>query len=206
MTKRYFTTNEIAMMCQVSKGSVIRWIKENKLPAAVTVGGHHRVWIDDLLVFLKSLNMVIPADLKAVENSRKSKILIIEDDVNLLGMLRVFFKKYFPTVEILEAQNGFDAGLAVDCHQPQVVLLDLMLPMMDGFQVCQKIRSHPEWNSIKIVVITGLQDPESKIRALALGANHFLSKPFDLEELKRIVSQELGAAQGKTGAELRRAR
>ena len=190
--KKYFTTNEIAMMCQVSKGSVIRWIKENKLPAAVTVGGHHRVYIDDLLVFLKSLNMVVPSDLKATGGEQKKKVLIIEDDVKLLGLLRTFFEKTFPSIEVHEAQNGFDAGLAVDHDQPELILLDLVLPMMDGFQVCQKIRSRPQWSSIKIIMMTGLQDAETKSHALELGANYFLTKPFDLDELKKIVIQELG--------------
>ncbi len=194
--KKYFNTNDISEMCQVSKGSVVRWIKENKLKAANTAGGHHRVWVDDLIAFLRSLNMVIPKDLQVLSAPGAQKVLIVEDDVNLLNLLKTFFKNTFPGLEIHEAKTGFEAGLAISKFQPNLIILDLMLPGMDGFQVCERIRSQAEWNTIKIIVMTGLQSPEVKDRVLRLGADDFLTKPFDLDILKNKILQHLRPFEG----------
>ncbi len=195
--KKYFTTQEIAEMCQVSKGSVIRWIKESKLKAAVTGGGHHRVFVDDLVPFLRALNMVIPPEV--LEVSTKKRALIIEDEPGMISLLRMFFEKSFPDVEIFEAQTGFEAGLAVSKLQPNVVLLDLMLPMIDGFQVCENIRRHREWDHIKIIAMTGLNESSTRRRVLGLGADDFMAKPFGQDIFTDKVGKALGmnAVQGR---------
>ena len=190
--EKYFNTHEVARMCQVTRGSVIRWIHEGKLAAAVTAGGHHRVRAVDLHQLLMNLKMVVPLELENLfQKTRPSHILIVDDDPNIRTMLRKFLEKFFPDHLISEAMDGFEAGLLVQNLKPELLLLDLMLPGIDGFRICKRIRSQKELDQVKIVVITGLQDEKTKETLLKLGADDFLTKPFNLRLLEVTIRKHL---------------
>lgn len=191
---KYFSTFEVAKICQVSPGSVTRWIHDGKLAASVTAGGHHRVQADNLLKLLRSLRMPIPAELALYE--QQIKILIVDDEVGIRQLLRSIINKYYPDINIEEAEEGFPAGWKAHGFHPDLVLLDIMLPGMDGFRVCQFIRNNPELKRTKIIVITAVQEPEAREKMLKLGADDFITKPFNVEDLKQKIEAQLNFPEG----------
>ena len=201
--EKFFSSFEIAKICQVAPSSVTRWIHEGKLPASMTAGGHHRVLADDLLKFLKALNMPIPPELAQGEKKTPSrKVLIIDDEYGVREMLRWMFQRYFPGFEIEEADEGFAAGWKANGLKPELVIVDIMLPGLDGYRVCQFIRSFEDLKDTKILAISGLRDPDVRSKILQFGANDFIAKPFDVEEIRQKIIALLGLAEnaGSTNA------
>ena len=188
--EKFFRTYEAAKICQVAQGTIIRWIKEGKLPASSTAGGHNRIRAADLVEFLKSLRLPIPAELSS--GNKKTKILIVDDEPEVRHMIRWMLDRDFNSILIEEAEEGFIAGWKACAFQPHLVILDLMLPGLNGFRICEFIRQFSELKETKIIAISALlgdPDVENKIRAL--GANDFLAKPFDLEVLKKKICEQL---------------
>ena len=190
--EKYFTTHEAAKMCHVTRGSVIRWIHVGKLKACITAGGHHRISARDLVGFLRSLNVPLPKELRGFfQTDRVPKILIVDDEENIRKLLLDFFKKNYPHCSVEEAGEGFEAGIKLKNLQPDLVLLDLVLPGMDGFRICQTIRSQTDGKTIKIIAITGVPEEEFEKRMLNLGADDFLFKPFSLDQLGEKILRHL---------------
>lgn len=114
-----------------------------------------------------------------------NKILVVEDEVNTSELLR----RYFEIVgyEVVNANSGEKAVELAKKEQPDVIILDIVLPDMDGYEVCKKLRSEDETGSIPIVFLTTKDDRSDRLEGLKLGADDYLSKPFDVEELRLRV-------------------
>ncbi|RJG00730.1 response regulator transcription factor [Noviherbaspirillum sedimenti] len=121
----------------------------------------------------------------------RSKILIVDDEPNIVLSL-----------EFLMQQSGYDVAIARDgaqalqqmaAFQPDLVLLDVMLPMINGFEVCQQIRENPAWNAVKIVMLSAKGRESEVSKGLALGADAYVTKPFSTKEL---VGQVAGLLAG----------
>ncbi|MCI1857830.1 MAG: response regulator transcription factor [Sporolactobacillus sp.] len=108
----------------------------------------------------------------------KLKILVVDDDWKLRNLLRIYLTK--TNFEPIEATNGRDALLKIKKQTFALVILDVMLPGMDGWQVCRAIRDS---QSIPILMLTALEETKDKVQGLDLGADDYLTKPFDPEEL-----------------------
>ncbi len=208
---RYFSTFDAARICHVSPGSMIRWIREGRLSAAKTAGGHHRILDSDLVGLLRSLQMPVPTELggsgtaqpapaAAQETDLLPRILIVDDEKDVCQLIRQILEVDLKAVKVLEAHDGFEAGWKAHQFKPHLVILDLMLPGMDGFHVCRFIRNISELKDTRILAISGLNlaDKEKKIKDL--GADDFLEKPFDLELLKSKVNRLLNGSSWKGGA------
>lgn len=200
--ERYYSTFEVAAMCHVSPGSVIRWIHEGKLAASLTAGGHHRIEANDIIKLLESLRMPLPQDLRMPSPSAGSMVtlLIVDDEDGFRKMIRWFFQEHFPRIRIEEATEGFLAGWKAHGIAPDLIILDINLPGMDGFRVCQMVRSFPELAHTRIIAVTGYGQFNTKDEILKLGANDFLEKPFEMDLFKQKVEEQL-----KVLEELRRA-
>ncbi|MBI4970877.1 MAG: response regulator [Candidatus Omnitrophica bacterium] len=192
--ERYLGTFEVAKFCHVSPGSVFRWIKEGKLQASLTAGGHHRVEVKDLIVFLKTLRISVPAEFADQE---KPRMLIVDDEEEFSHMIRWNLEEEFSDILIEETRDGFHAGWQIHEFRPHLVILDLMMPGLDGFHVLEFVRAHSEFSGTKIIAMSALLAPEVKKRVLDLGANDYVGKPFDLEELKERVAFHLGISTKK---------
>lgn len=189
MSKKALGTYEIAKICQVAPPTVGRWIQEGKLASFTTGGGHHRVWVKDLLVFMKAHNMLVPPELEAYAGSEK--ILIVDDDEGVRHAIIRALQNAYPDLEFYEAADGFEAGHKVSALLPSLVFLDLRLPGVDGFRVCQLIRGDTRLARIKILAMSGYSTKEYHQRALAAGANDFLAKPFEMQDLIQRVNMML---------------
>lgn len=118
------------------------------------------------------------------------KILIADDEPNIVVSLEYLMKREGFDVRV--AANGDDALAQVAEFAPDLVLLDIMLPRRNGFEVCQQLRADPRWRSLKIVMLTAKGRDMEMQKGLALGADVYITKPFSTKELVARVKQLLG--------------
>ena len=188
MRVKTYSTFDIAKMLEVVPGTVANWIDNGKLKAFNTLGGHRRVSQADLLGFLKGNSMPVPDVL--ANASGKMKILIVEDDEKFLKLVVKAFKT-FKDYELLTATDGFQAGQLVEGHKPDLVVLDIMLPDINGFKVCELIKARNK--RTRVIAITGYDSEDIKKKILAAGADAYLIKPFQFKTLFEHVENFLGA-------------
>jgi excisionase family DNA binding protein len=184
MNKTIFTTHDVASICQVSINTVVNWIKNGSLKAYKTKGGHRRILKEDFDHFLVSNQM--PLNLK-------NKILIIDDEKTICEGLQEFFIDN--GFEAATAENGFYGGMLLEKMRPSVVILDIFMPGLDGFWICECIRNHEYLFNTKIIILTGYPSPENIKRAKEAGANRVVTKPVDNHMLLKTTQELLGLYQ-----------
>lgn len=113
--------------------------------------------------------------------NKKGKILVVDDDLKNRKILKDVLE--INNFEVLEAENGIEALEVIYENKPDVILLDIMMPRMNGFEVCRRIKKDPELSYIPVIMITALTDRDSRLRGISEGANDFISKPIDLKEV-----------------------
>jgi len=118
------------------------------------------------------------------------KILIADDEANIVISLEFLMLNSGYQVQI--AANGDEALHQIAEFRPDLILLDIMLPLKNGFEVCQKIRENPAWNGIKVVMLTAKGRESEVTKGLALGADAYITKPFATKELLASVQRLLG--------------
>lgn len=187
--KQVFTTVEVGQFCMVDSTTVITWVEQGKLPAYKTPGGHRRVKREDLIKFLEKFGMPIPPELAM---SKKPRVLIVDDDTGVRNFIQNAIKKADWDCEIAEAIDGFQAGRMVQTFRPDVVVLDLRLPGIDGLKVCKSLKEDPATKRIKILGISGYIPVENRKIFIEAGAEAYLPKPLDLKELVAVLGKLLG--------------
>lgn len=177
-TKTVFTTGEAAKICKVSQQTIIRCFDNGSLKGFRVPGSKfRRIPREQLFLFMKDNG--IPTD--ALESGRK-KLLIVDDDQDLVDLIEDGFRRD-GQFEIRTANNGFDAGMGVKEFRPDLVVLDVMLPDINGKEVCQRVRNDPTMDMVKILCISGMVE-SSKVEGLReAGANDFMQKPFSIDDL-----------------------
>jgi len=188
MPGKYFTTFEASRLLGVSLPTIVNWIKANRLKAHKTPGGHRRIAREDLLAFLRKFQMPIPAEL-AEEDSRPLRILAVDDDPDERDLLRAILEGNGYEVEV--AANGFEAGLLVGAFKPDAVVMDLMMPAMDGFAAIAALRKREETADTPVIACTGLSDPASRQKVISAGFDGHVVKPYPHEELLGLLSRLL---------------
>lgn len=121
------------------------------------------------------------------------RILVVEDDNSLSMMLRLIMKLQQEEWQLAGAVNGVDALAQVEKFQPHLVLLDLMMPEMDGFEFARRVRAEPRYAGVKIVVLSALSDPASRRKAKEIGVLEYWTKPIMPDELQAGLTRVLGA-------------
>lgn len=176
--KTVFTTGEAAKICKVSQQTIIRCFDSGQLKGFRVPGSRfRRIPREQLFMFMRDNG--IPTD--ALE-SGKRKILIVDDDQELVELITDVLERD-GRFEIRSVNNGFDAGMMVKEYHPDLIVLDVMLPDINGKEVCQRVRSDKATADVRIICISGMVE-EDKIGELrAAGANDFLHKPFEVEKL-----------------------
>ena len=122
--------------------------------------------------------------------AKKITILTADDDPQLLRLVARNLE--FEDYDVLTASNGKQALELIEAHAPDAILLDVMMPQMDGFQVCQRVR---EFSTVPIILVTARGQDQDKVRGLDLGADDYLTKPFSVDELLARVRAVLRRAQ-----------
>ncbi|MBN2323167.1 MAG: response regulator [Spirochaetes bacterium] len=185
MPEKIYTTYQIGKFCQVNIRTVIRWIETGKLKAYATPGGHRRVKWSDLINFLTQNRMPIPREL---EEAKRKKILVVDDDPDFLDIVTKILQKV-PEVEIKTTSSGFDAGVLVAEWNPDLILLDFIMPDLDGFEVTRKIRGNPRLKKIPIIAVTSITDPEELEKVKTSGVDTLVTKPIESESFLKKVDR-----------------
>ena len=176
--KTVFTTGEAAKICKVSQQTIIRCFDNGQLKGFRVPGSRfRRIPRDMLYKFMKDNG--IPTD--ALE-SGKRKVLLVDDDVEFVELMTKVLEED-GRFEVRVANTGFDAGMMVKEYRPDLIVLDVMLPDINGKEVCHRVRADNTLEDVRILCISGMIE-EDKIQDLSLsGADDFLHKPFEIEDL-----------------------
>ena len=186
---KMITTGTIASHCHVTYNTVNNWIKQSKLVAYETPGGHHRIFIDDFQRFLKTYGLPPFADASPTIR----KLLVVDDDVAIVDNISCFFHETGGYM-CATALDGYDAGIQVTRFRPDMIILDLFMPKLDGFEVCRKIKADQATAHILVLAITGSTENSHHKQMLDCGADCLLVKPFTLkalhQEVERLFKQQ----------------
>ena len=180
----FVTTGQAARHCQVSVPALRRWIQRGQLNAFKTPGGHFRIVREELQRFLREHGMP-PYPVPPSE----ARILIVDDEPEVVELLREFLAGDPRGFKLETATDGYEALIKVGAFRPSLLLLDNLMPRVDGIEVCRRLKADPEIRAIKILGITG--HPETIPALLEAGADACLTKPMDLVQVRREVERLL---------------
>jgi excisionase family DNA binding protein len=176
LKKAVYTTGEAAEVCNLSQQTIIRCFDNGQLKGFRVPGSKfRRIPHHELITFMKGNN--IPLD--KIGGSR-TRVLVVDDDPEIVELF-VDVLSNDGRFEVETASTGYDAGLKTQTFSPDVVVLDYMLPDINGNQVCQSIRQNPDLDHIRILIISGMVDPGEVETLKSAGADDFIKKPFNIE-------------------------
>jgi excisionase family DNA binding protein len=184
-----FTVFQASKHCHTSPKTIINWIDAGHIKAYKTVGGHRRIKRTDLEDFMRKQGIPIPEGDIAGE---RKKILIVDDDPIIVETIVQALEEEEYDYEIISASDGFEAGLQVNHFRPHLLILDIMMPDIKGYDVCKKIKENEETRDTKIIVLSAYLDDEKFKKMKEYGADLCFSKPLPLPSLKREVAGLLG--------------
>ncbi|MFH0911456.1 MAG: response regulator [Planctomycetota bacterium] len=202
--EKLLTSGKAAKLCQVSVPSVLNWINLGLLPSFKTAGGHNRISPLSLLRFLSSRNMFIPDELYELAGITEDKFnkisgierpvaLVADDDEAICLLLRELLESI--GFLVVDVQSGLESCIQMGLLRPHLLMLDILMPGMNGIQVLQTIRQQPELQKTKIVVISGALDEGLYQELQQIGVKHILQKPLPVSEILRLAKESL-APQG----------
>ncbi len=187
--KDVYTTGEVADICKVSQQTVIRCFDSGRLKGFRVPGSRfRRIPRDSLISFMKSNN--IPLD--QLESGRR-RVLVVDDDDAIVDMFTELLERD-GRFEYRTATTGYEAGIITEQFRPDVLLLDFKLPDINGTGVCRTVRANPALAHMKIIVVSGVADPDEIKELMSCGANEFIRKPFDITEVIDRIAKLVVAA------------
>ncbi|HMK34957.1 MAG TPA: response regulator [Desulfomonilaceae bacterium] len=182
------TVYQASKYCSVTPKTICNWVDEGHIKAFRTVGGHRRIRREDLEAFLRRMN--IPFAAEVAEDERK-RILVIDDDKLIVETIVRSLEEEPHDYEIISAADGFEAGLQVSHFKPDLMILDIMMPDIDGYEVCKRVKQDPMTCGMKVIVLSAYLDEENYEKMKNYGADVCFSKPLPLEKLKKEVADLL---------------
>lgn len=181
--KDTYSTHDVAKICCVTPTTVIRWIEDGLIPAFKTVGGHRRVRRDDLETVCRDRGIPFAVP----EGAEVGRVLVVDDEPVVLDLIRDVVTELNHKFEVEVARDAFDAGRAVVSFRPQLIFLDLMMPGVDGFEVCTRLKRDDVTKDTEVIAITGYYTEANMDRILGAGASACLRKPLDVMEVRGHV-------------------
>ena len=179
-----YTTFEAAKVCHVTHHSIKNWIKQGLIKASRTPGGHYRILEHDLDSFRDQFDM-FPRD-KVIGNRQ---VMIVDDDLDALALMeRVLLDE---GCELIKVSNATEVGLKAIQLSPDLILLDFLMPEINGFDVCRALRTNESTRHIPIMAVTCLDKENDIERIFACGADDYLAKPFKVDKFITKVRELL---------------
>ena len=186
------TVFQAGQQCNVSPKTIINWIDSGHIKAYKTVGGHRRINRTDLVAFMQKQGIPVP---KEESTEGKKKILVVDDDPIIVETIVQALEEDEFDYEVISASDGFEAGLQVNHFSPNLLILDIMMPDIKGYDVCKKIKENPKSRDTKIIVLSAYLDEDKFKKMKENGADACFSKPFPLPQLKEEVARLLGLSK-----------
>ena len=188
--KELFTTGEAAEICRVSQQTIIRCFDSGRLEGFRVPGSKfRRIPRESLVKFMK--NNAIPLD--GMETGKK-KVLVVDDDAEIVDLMVEVLSRD-GRFDVKTATSGYEAGIQTQRFRPDCILLDYMLPDVNGNVVCHTIRKNPEFENIRIIIVSGVIKQEEIDQLLKSGAQDFVKKPFDINDLINRICATLEMLQ-----------
>lgn len=186
--KDVYTTGEVAGICKISQQTVIRCFDSGRLKGFRVPGSRfRRIPRDSLISFMKTNS--IPLD--QLESGRR-RVLVVDDDDAIVDMFTELLERD-GRFEYRTASTGYQAGMITEQFRPDVLLLDFKLPDINGTGVCRTIRANPAFAHMKIIVVSGVADPDEIKELMTCGADEFIRKPFDITEVIGRIAKLVAA-------------
>ena len=187
--QKAYTTFEAAKICHVTHHSIKNWIKQRLIRASRTPGGHYRILEDDLDAFREEYDM-FPRD----KGPSKQRVMIVDDDPDARALIEdILTEKGY---ELIKVSNATEVGLKAAQLLPDLILLDFLMPEINGFDVCKALRANELTRSIPSMAVTCLSKEDDIERIFECGADEYLPKPFKVEQLQEKVQDLIG--KGRT--------
>ena len=183
---RYLTTGEVASRCQVSVGTVKNWIEAGQLEAFRTPGRHFRIRASELRRFQAAFGF-------GAEVDESPRILVVDDQQDFVDLAVDALQDLVHGARVEGACGGYEALLRIGSFQPHLLVLDLRMPGLDGFEVCRRVKEAPITKATKIVAMTGFDDEQAEQLAMTCGADAFVTKRAGLTALGRQIKTLLDA-------------
>ena len=184
----YYTIPQAAKICGVDRTTMWNWVKAGSVEAFVTPGGHHRI-------LHATIETLLQAKPNLSEHPHKKIILIVDDDPLVRETFSIKLER--KNFQVETAADGFKAGLKVLQVKPDLVLLDLFMEGIDGFEICRTIKQNPELKSIIVLAMTGQDTPENKDRVYSEGADGYLPKTVDFKTVLAHINSSLSDREVK---------
>lgn len=181
------TSKKAAEILGVTVRTVQLWTNSGILRAWKTPGGHRRYMLSDLLKLERSFSNTDTQEHQLSVQPDQLSILIIEDDENLLDLYRLRLSEWEPSPKIDYASDGFEGSLKIGSSKPDVVILDLKLPNVDGFRIIEALKKTGTIHDMKLIVVTGLTKEELDTKLPLTDEIFLLQKPVPFDELKRCI-------------------
>jgi len=177
--KAVFTTGEAAEVCKVSQQTIIRCFDAGRLGGFRVPGSKfRRIPREELIKFMRDNDIPI----ETLTGARKKRVLIVDDDPQIVELF-VDVLSRDERFEIKTAMTGYDAGLITEQFKPDLMILDYMLPDINGNVVCQTVRKNPDLGDMRIIIVSGVVNQDQIHDLLTAGADEFVKKPFNIEKL-----------------------
>ncbi len=170
------TTSEIVSRVNMSKATALKYLdgmKEKNLVDSEEIGTA-KIW------FLKTEEEIV---------EKKIKVLVADDDKNVINIIRYSIGS--EQFEILEAANGKEALGMVFAKSPDILILDIMMPEMDGYMVCKELKEHDSTKNLPIIILSAKGSVDDKLKAIGFGIDDYMIKPFDPRELEARIKMRL---------------
>jgi excisionase family DNA binding protein len=180
--KTYCTSKQAAALLMVSPVTVREWTRKGVLRAVSTAGGHRRFMIEDLRAFAAAHGIRLESD-STVAAAGPNRVLLVDDDVVFATYLRQIILTASPNIQVQCASDGFEAGQLTESFRPQLVVLDIKMPRVDGIELCRRLRASPTTANAELVVMSNALNEESIAAVRAAGANRWLEKGASRAEI-----------------------
>lgn len=193
----FYTTFQVARLLGVSPPTVVNWVNSGLLQAHKTPGGHRRIRQEELVAFARAQDYPIPAALTEAEappTNGPRRVLVVDDNPDFCLMVKEYLELE-AGFEVETAHSGFAAGLTIGRFHPGVILMDIRMPEMDGFEAVHHLREDPDMRAVPVIACTGQSDPEVERRVQQEGFAGYLLKPVRLEQLLAVVEQAITKAR-----------
>jgi len=186
--KRVFTTGEAAKVCKVSQQTIIHCFDSGRLDGFRVPGSRfRRIPRDELIRFMKANDIPV----SQLEGAAK-RVLVVDDDPQVLGVFEEALGRE-GRFEVRTASTGYEAGMLTEAFRPHLIVLDYMLPDVNGNIVARRVREHSALDSTKILFISGVVNREEVDDLLRSGADGFIKKPFSVRSLIEEIDRLMGA-------------
>ena len=185
------TTGDIARYCHTNMMQVNRWIKKSALKAFRNPGGQHRITREEFRKFLVKNEM--PVIEEFFQLRARKKILVADDDQSVVEAIRYLLNAQPENYEVEVSRDGYETLIKSGDFKPDLLILDIRMPKIDGLEVCRRLRQNPDITTgLKILAMTGHSEAYDSQLVMASGANDYILKPFEKKELLRHVGELLG--------------